>query len=209
MAALTGGLLLPAMPFMLIAWAIYAGGIAAVGLWFSVVCRTTLRATVWTLLTTLFIGGGHWLVGGMCCFMPLGILGMRGRDLEYLMKFEAGQTPPFVLGLLAFCRRDLDHSYASREFTELFGFSMFGLMCWVGAGLGLLALTHHRFAQMTGREVSVNPVRPAPPFRHEIRSQDGAPVEAIRANETPVDANSVGEPILPEGIQEVQPPAGS
>jgi ABC-type transport system involved in multi-copper enzyme maturation permease subunit len=222
-AVFTGGLLIPAVPFMLVAWAIYAGGIAAVGLWFSVVCRTTLRATVWTLLTTLFIGGGHWLVGGMCCFMPLGILGMRGRDLEYLMKFEAGQTPPFVLGLLAFCKRDLNGGYSSKEFTELFGFSMFGLMCWVGAGLGLLALVHHRFAKMTGREVQLEADRPAPPSTPGTRSQGPAALEqAIRANETQVKSGSVEEPIpleaveepvekpiLLEAIEEAEPPTGS
>lgn len=162
LAIFTQGLLLPAVPFLLVAWLIYAGVIAAVGMWFSIVCRTTLRATVWTLLTTLFLGGGHWLVCGMFCYMPLSLIGVRGRDLEYLAKMEIGQTPPLVLGLMAFYMEDLDRNFGRNELSEIVGFSVFGLCCWVVAGGMLLVMVQRRFAQLTGREDSWSPQRGRP-----------------------------------------------
>src|SRR5262249_44277005 len=50
-----------AVPLLAVAWLVYAGGCAVIGLWFSLVCRTTLRATVWTLVTLALLAGGHWV----------------------------------------------------------------------------------------------------------------------------------------------------
>jgi ABC-type transport system involved in multi-copper enzyme maturation permease subunit len=43
-----------------VAWVVYAGCFAMVGLWFSVTCRSTRRATLWTLGTLALLGLGHW-----------------------------------------------------------------------------------------------------------------------------------------------------
>jgi ABC-type transport system involved in multi-copper enzyme maturation permease subunit len=43
------------------AWIVYAGCFAMLGLWFSVTCRSTRRATLWTLGTLTLLGLGHWL----------------------------------------------------------------------------------------------------------------------------------------------------
>src|SRR5205085_2520171 len=48
----TGGLHLLAVPLLLGAWAVYAAFLSCVGLWFSIVSKTTLRANVYTLVTT-------------------------------------------------------------------------------------------------------------------------------------------------------------
>jgi hypothetical protein len=64
---LTGGLYFLALPLLFVAWAVYAGGIAMIGLWFSLTCRSSMRATVWTLATTLVLSAGHWMLW-MCCF---------------------------------------------------------------------------------------------------------------------------------------------
>src|SRR5262249_38278609 len=49
----TGGLHVASVPLVIGAWLVYASFFACVGMWFSLVCRTTTRATLWTLLTTL------------------------------------------------------------------------------------------------------------------------------------------------------------
>jgi ABC-type transport system involved in multi-copper enzyme maturation permease subunit len=42
-----------------VAWTVYAGCFAMLGLWFSVACRSTRRATLWTLGTLALLGLGH------------------------------------------------------------------------------------------------------------------------------------------------------
>jgi ABC-type transport system involved in multi-copper enzyme maturation permease subunit len=160
MGLVTEGLHVLAVPFVIIAWLVYAGVFATIGLWFSLVCRTSLRATMWTLLTTVFVGGGHWIVSLFCCVMPLEMTrSYGGNDLEYLAKFEAGQTPPFVLGVLAFYKGDFERPYRMDDELELIGFSVLGLGTWSMAGLVLSALLHHRFREMTLREDVRRPER--------------------------------------------------
>jgi ABC-type transport system involved in multi-copper enzyme maturation permease subunit len=147
----SGGLNPCGLPLVVAAWFVYAGTFAAIGLWFSVVCRTTLRATLSTLLTALLVGGGHWFLSAMCCFLPVELL-MRGssRDVEHIAYFQFGQTPPLVMGLLAFHGDEFRH-VGWRE-QEIAFFSFFGLICWaVGAAL-VGAATHARFQILTGRE---------------------------------------------------------
>src|SRR5262249_10195409 len=126
LGVLTGGLHIAALPLVMGAWAVFAGFLSMLGLWFSVVSRTSLRATVWTILTTVGISIGHWLPW-MCC-VPMMVYG--GRGLEYIAKFQAGLTPPFVLGFMAFSGEEFRDSYAAREFAELIGFCLFGTFAW-------------------------------------------------------------------------------
>src|SRR5262249_47735850 len=44
------------------AWGVYAGLFTCVGLYFSTVCRTTLRATLCTFVACLFLFGWGWLL---------------------------------------------------------------------------------------------------------------------------------------------------
>src|SRR5207249_2130740 len=44
----TGGLHWLALPLLLLAWGVFAGFEATIGLWFSLLCKTSLRATVAT-----------------------------------------------------------------------------------------------------------------------------------------------------------------
>jgi ABC-type Na+ efflux pump permease subunit len=149
-----GGLSPLAIPCLVVAWFIYAGTFAAVGLWFSVECRTSLRATVWTLLTTVLIGGGHWIFCGMCCMPFWG----RSSDAEIPLKFLLGQTPPAVLVILGF---EMNDDLLDRK-GELMFFSVLGLVCWTGLLLGLLSMVRGRFAERTGREAVLVFNRPAP-----------------------------------------------
>jgi ABC-type transport system involved in multi-copper enzyme maturation permease subunit len=147
-----GGMNPCGVPLIISAWLIYAGVFAAVGLWFSLTSRTTLRATVWTLLSVVFLGGGHWVVTGMCCFMPCGILMRSGPHdaLELAAKFLAGQTPPFVLGAFAFHGEEFRGS--GKDATEIGFFCILGLVTWAIGALILGQRLNARFQQLSGRE---------------------------------------------------------
>jgi ABC-type transport system involved in multi-copper enzyme maturation permease subunit len=162
----TGGLDWIALIFLVPAWLIYASFLATLGLWFSLVCSSSLRATVLTILVALGVSVGHWLPW-MCC-VPLG---MRfERSLEYLAKFQAGLTPPAALGFLQFSTEEFNRPYgASREMAEFIGFSVFGLFLWAAATGILWSVLNMRFRIVTKRgarlrsEQPYAPPRPRPP----------------------------------------------
>ncbi len=158
LGVLTGGLHMLALPLFLGAWTVYAIIFAMIGLWFSMVSRTSMRATVYTMLTTIGLSVGHWMIW-MCCFPLLLLLDMhRGMQnpSEYLMKFQAGMTPPFVLGWFAYSPENLAREFQhGREFPELMGFSLLGLFLWSMGGLMLwFVLIGPRFRHLTRRDQS-------------------------------------------------------
>jgi ABC-type transport system involved in multi-copper enzyme maturation permease subunit len=147
----TDGLHPVAVPLLPVVWLVYAAGAASIGIWYSIVSRTTLRASMWSLLTTLGFGGGHWLLMGMCCYIPLAALAnIRGRELEHLAKMEAGQTVPFVLAWFAFHQQDFEHHRGS-DAIELTIYSFFGLGCWAVGAWFIWTAAATRFRQITGR----------------------------------------------------------
>src|SRR5262249_12465655 len=56
--AILGNLHPLAVPVMLAAWFVYAGFLALLGLWFSLISSTSVRATAGTLFSTLALGAG-------------------------------------------------------------------------------------------------------------------------------------------------------
>jgi ABC-type transport system involved in multi-copper enzyme maturation permease subunit len=148
LGVLTGGLHLMALPLLIGAWLVFAAFLATLGLWFSMVCRTTLRATVGTLITTAVISVGHWLPW-FCCGPFLAVGG--GSAVEFLVKFQAGLTPPAVLGVLAFRSGDLDSRGGGSDFASWLGFSLFGLFVWMIITVGLGVALSNNFRVMTGR----------------------------------------------------------
>jgi ABC-type transport system involved in multi-copper enzyme maturation permease subunit len=58
MGVVTGGLDPFAVPLLAAAWFVYAAFLATVGLWFSVTCRSTLRAVLFTILSGLAVVAG-------------------------------------------------------------------------------------------------------------------------------------------------------
>jgi ABC-type transport system involved in multi-copper enzyme maturation permease subunit len=97
----TGSLSWLGLSGILIIWLVYAGFFAILGLQFSTVCRNTLRATVTTLLVSLFFLGGHWIASGLACYLPLEMAGsMDDKDTwEFFRALQLGYTPSFVLGM--------------------------------------------------------------------------------------------------------------
>jgi hypothetical protein len=126
------------------------------------VSRTTLRATLWTLLTTVGVAIGHWLIWACC--IPLFIIGSSGPGpafgefLEWVSKFEAfGLTPPVTLGFLAFTGDEFEyHSWRRNEELEFLACAIIGLLLYAGVTAFLWGGVSIRFRQLTGR----TPIRP-------------------------------------------------
>lgn len=155
LGVLTGAMHVLALPLFLGAWFIYACFFSMVGLWYSMVAKSMMRATVYTMLTTVALAAGHWLVTLMCCMPVFFFLSLhRAGDLpEYLVKFQAGMTPPFVLFLFAYPAWDVRFAFGPRDFGEMVGFSLLGLFLWTMACLMMwFVLIAPRFRQMARRD---------------------------------------------------------
>jgi ABC-type transport system involved in multi-copper enzyme maturation permease subunit len=184
LGVLTGGLSPLAVPLLVAAWFVFAGFTAALGLWYSTVCRSTLRATLWTLFTLVGAWLGHWVVW-MCCmpfFIALGP-GGPGTFVEYVLPrvFELQAftlTPPACLGFLAFRLEDFEHLQGSASEpnwgVEFLGCALLGLVVWGVAGRAIWTATLDRFNLLMGRL----PVRHRPPA-----PRDGGPAWVVPAGE--------------------------
>lgn len=171
--AATGGL----QPVLLIpllgAWLLYAAVIALIGLWFSLVSKTTLRATVWTVVTTMVCGIGHWLIWSCC--VPFAFFGRSGASdvFEVLAKVQVSLSPPLVLGWsLPWRTADFTRTYGYRnDFGPgtMIGYAVFGLIVWGVAGLVLWGALTTRFSRMTRR----GPGRPVPRRRPPVDDAGG------------------------------------
>jgi ABC-type transport system involved in multi-copper enzyme maturation permease subunit len=157
----TGGLHFVALPLVMAAWLVYAGFLATLGMWYSTVCRTTLRATVLTILSTILLSLGHWLPW-LCCNVL--VSPAMGRGPEHMVKAQAGLlTPPFVLGWLAFSSQDLNFNYrnsrAEEDWFEVTGLSLAGLVGWAFATAVLYALASMQLRRLTHRQNYMVPDR--------------------------------------------------
>jgi ABC-type transport system involved in multi-copper enzyme maturation permease subunit len=146
----TTGLHVLALPLVAAAWVVYAAFLSNLGLWFSAVCKTSLRATIWTIMTTFLCFGGHWLCW-LCCIPFFIAGGGPGRAFEDVAQFQLfGLTPPFGLGWLAFQGQEF-RDFGSDHAMKFTAFALFGLVIWGAAALGLWGATCARFRAITGR----------------------------------------------------------
>ena len=160
---ITTGLNVLALPLVAGAWLIFAVFLANLGLWFSVSCRTSLRASIWTIMTTLLCFGGHLLC--WLCFIPFFIMGgpSGSKGFEDIAQFQSfGLTPPITMGWLAFQGYEFRDTPREEPF-KFMAFSLFGLVLWSAAALGLWAVTCARFRAISGRAPRLR--RSAPPQR--------------------------------------------
>jgi len=86
-----------------VAWLIYASCFAGIGLWYSTACRTSLRATICTMVTSVAVGIGPWAFC-MCCFPAFYFQGGATTDLFWM---QATFTPPAVLHFLSATRQEM------------------------------------------------------------------------------------------------------
>lgn len=166
---LTGGLHPLALPLLLVAWLVCAAFMAVLGLWFSVVCRSTLRALLATVVAMLVVSGAHWIawLGYGAYFVLYG--GGSDRNVEWLTAVHAALTPPGVLFLGGFQslptaplrERELD-DYA----WQVMGFAAVGLVVWAAGTVYLWRRTVERFRTLTdptaaaSDDTLIAPVRP-------------------------------------------------
>lgn len=177
LGVLTGGLHVLTLPLLIGAWFVYAAFVACLGLWFSVVSRTSLRATLWTLLSTVGCACGHWLIWACC--IPAFILGgdtpgQLFEDVtEWTRRVQVGLTPFLALGnYLPFRMQDFTGRYDRKEGYEIV-LGAVGVLFWaILAGLLWLA-TSRRFRVISGR-LPYHPARPPAPAA--VRPLQEAPV---------------------------------
>ena len=161
-----------AVPLLAAAYVVYAGAVASLGLWFSVVCRTTLRAILATMVTGLMLCVGHWLP--WMCLIPC----LQGPDkpFQLLAQLQGAITPQVVMGVYFPWRtHDLtDRVYEPMDhplwlmFLGASGVACWGLFAWV-----VWLKTNERFKKAGGRIDTARPAnyvptaadRPAPPAR--------------------------------------------
>jgi ABC-type transport system involved in multi-copper enzyme maturation permease subunit len=200
----TGGVLIVALPMIFVAWVVYAAVGAGIGLWFSVGSKSTLRATVAALATMIFLSGGHWLVSALFCYMPMAAFGLHERQFEWLLFMEAGQSPPFVMGLFAYHGHEFRNPYGAQEMVKFTIASLFGVGCWAALVPVLWLLVKRRFERVTGRTAVLLPERVTPrrprrlPPPKKARAIDAAPagngqeITADIPTVLPVDDKEVG-----------------
>ncbi|HEV8062716.1 MAG TPA: ABC transporter permease subunit [Gemmataceae bacterium] len=144
------------VPLQLLAWTTYTAVVAILGLWYSVVCRSSTGATVWTYLSTAGLGVGHWL--DMLCMIPLFFAGQY-EPLRYLVLMQAGFTPPYALALSFF----VDTSPRSPDAADQIFYGLAGLAAWLMIAGVLWLMTSSRFQLMCGRSTLLE--SPADPER--------------------------------------------
>jgi len=155
-----------------LAWAVYAGFLAVLGLYFSMTCRTTLRATVWTLLTTAVLGVGHWYLWLVFC-LPLRL---NEEVFAWVVRFQMyGLTPPLALSWLAFRGGDVHSGVvgtSGMDTDDPIAASLCflaGLVLWSVAGY-VLWRQAEATGSTAGQSAAAGPVREA----HTIAAGIGA-----------------------------------
>jgi ABC-type transport system involved in multi-copper enzyme maturation permease subunit len=152
-----GDLHVLALPLLILAWLVYASVFATLGLWFSLSCRTSQRATIFTVLSALAMGVGFTIIP-FSVFRTPGGLGAMDRLLEWASRLQIGLTPPAVFGELLSLRAfpEVRFSLFPRGLvvTDAWKLPMalVGLFIWAAAGLVVWFVTSRRFRRITGRQ---------------------------------------------------------
>jgi ABC-type transport system involved in multi-copper enzyme maturation permease subunit len=202
---LSGGLSPLAVPMLLGTWLVGAGVLAGLGLWWSMVGRSVMRATMGTLSCAVGMSCGHWLIW-LCC-IPL----MRGPGrfdfLEMVAKFQAGLTPPIAMGLLSFQNGDLvGESYRrTQEAREMVGYALGGTLVWLGVAVVLWQAAHERFRRMFLRDDVIRPdMLTHPRLRSRVRPLDVGET-TTRQRQSAADSEAI-EVVSPVESEDTLPP---
>jgi ABC-type transport system involved in multi-copper enzyme maturation permease subunit len=141
----TGGLSVLAVPFLAAAAFVYWATLTVVGLWFSVVCRTTLLAIVAAVGGVAVLWGGYWVLLVLCC-SPLEL----PRESEFVPKFLMGINPPVVLAVI-FPFFGEETGWLAATQVEMIVFALIGTACWASLGGLLWAAVNERFKALHNR----------------------------------------------------------
>jgi hypothetical protein len=135
LAALSGGIHPLALPLLVVAWLAYAAFVAGLGLFFSLISRSTLVATLATVATA---------VGACGCHRALWMLFRMAWDrrpvpayVEWIGDFLLyGCTPPVSLSVLSCRSVDFELGAPVLLTWQMVGFALMGVGCYaVAAGL--------------------------------------------------------------------------
>jgi ABC-type transport system involved in multi-copper enzyme maturation permease subunit len=144
LGAVTGGICPFALVLLVIGCAVYAMFMACLGLWFSLVCQTTLRATTWTVITLVAVHAAPFAMGTLA----YGVFGERASWQTYQL---FGASPPATLWSLCFYSGDFKTPGLAMQAREQLWAALFGLgLCATAAAL-LWRFINKRFARVTGR----------------------------------------------------------
>ena len=140
LGAVTGGLDASCLPWLALAWSVYAAFMATLGLCLSTFYSSTQRASIWVLTWSSFLYG-----------VPLLLSYFFRSFMQTGLQFVA-IIPPVAMNWLAFRAYDLDMSYIRLESPMGVLVSIvIGLMIWGGISWCLWKLTVRRFNLLAGR----------------------------------------------------------
>jgi ABC-type transport system involved in multi-copper enzyme maturation permease subunit len=185
-ALVTGGLHPVALPLVLIAWTCYAAFLASLGLWFSLVSRNSMRATICTLLIVLATCVGPWLLSAFWTLIVDFAVAPTAATRPWMAprpepglsdqvpQLLSALAPPSSLGFLTFCERDFlpepavqyGYGYGPPPVSPVARLLaiVFALLGYVLAAVVLYNQTCARFGEVTGR-MPLGRGRRAPPAR--------------------------------------------
>jgi hypothetical protein len=148
------GLQVLELPLLLAAWGVYAATMATVGLWYSLVSRSSMHATVLTVLTAVGLGISY-LLSLMAVPFATQWLGETDSFLIWLNRCQQGVSPLASLAWLLPYRETLIRG-TGKEAWELPS-ALLGLLAWAVAGVVLWVLLYRRFCARSGRETVRRP----------------------------------------------------
>jgi ABC-type transport system involved in multi-copper enzyme maturation permease subunit len=164
-----GVIFLGLFPFCIIylaaCWLAHAALVSGIGVWFSLVSRTTLRATIYTILTIAGLYVGPFLLGGVSDLFW--IMFTSNPEPEWVENFRTfGVSAPASLAILAARMQDLLGESALEIRAAMIGIGLTAALAAV-----IWGLIWSRFARVTGR-MSPNGV---PRERNRCRGVDLIP----------------------------------
>jgi len=138
------GLNLCAVPLLVLAWWSHAAVFACLGLCFSLVCSTSLRATLWTLVTVFVLAIGLRLMG---TYGEVLLTGWMPRDLArfVVLLCRDGLAPFASLDALALGWNAFDSHHAQLELMKT---AMVGVMYYFAAAWLLWLLARWLFSRV-------------------------------------------------------------
>jgi ABC-type transport system involved in multi-copper enzyme maturation permease subunit len=146
---LAGGLHVLSVLMLLVSWCAFAAFAASLGLWFSLRCRTTLRATTWTLVTLFLAGGATALLGcGVVGVVLRPLAPDRSLELTDLMAL----TPPGAMVFLTFGWGEwYSFESALKGSVGAVALAWAGVCGYALAAAALWVVIGRRFGPVTGR----------------------------------------------------------
>jgi ABC-type transport system involved in multi-copper enzyme maturation permease subunit len=144
---LTGGLHLLALPSLLMAWLAYATFVAGLGLWFSLVSRSTMQASLRTVVALLVICLVSGLLGVYGDILTRWLPSWLGAWVSGFQQF--GVNPPATLWVLT-SYSDGSGGIRAASFARNPGGALLGVLAYGAAAWGLYVAARARFRREKG-----------------------------------------------------------